>query len=554
MPNRFSPKDRDYLIRTVIGEAANQPRQGKAAVAHTIFNRRNTGRWGDSVQDVVLAKNQFEPWGTRADELYSISPESEVYQQTGQLVDKVAAGHIPDPTKGGLYFLNPEIVRQRRGGSLPNWAQNETASIGQHTFYRGPGKEGTDMAVGTRNPRRGQVYMPEVEPGTGNLAQPQGRALPTRPSPNRGGRDVDIPGRPSKTDMSMAEALMQGGQRDIQNTRGTGLGLAGALAQQLSGAYMAGQYDDERSRYDDALAKAMAGAESRDALIDTMMRSGDPKYVSAAAQARLAQEKPTQRFAATDTGMIFDETTGDVIRQGTDPSLAASREEEGKQVGKSRAERRTKIYEDAREAVANNRRLRGFEELNKKATTGGWLSEASLGAKRFLGFFGVEPQSIGLEDNASLNETLKALTTRSALDVSQQTKGAITEREMDMFIEAVPSLRNTKEGNQLIIDFLRAANNRRIALNQRAVEYVRAHGTLDEGFVGDMQAIYEANPIPDLSGYMPQDAGQSIQPGTVEDGYRFKGGDPSDRDNWERVRQSPLQAGPTPPGPAGYAR
>jgi spore germination cell wall hydrolase CwlJ-like protein len=105
----LSPQDRDYLIRTVIGEAANQPRRGKAAVAHTIMNRRNTGRWGDSVQDVVLAKNQFEPWGTRADELYNISPDSDVYQQTGQLVDQVAAGQIPDPTQGGLFFLNPDI-------------------------------------------------------------------------------------------------------------------------------------------------------------------------------------------------------------------------------------------------------------------------------------------------------------------------------------------------------------------------------------------------------------------------------------------------------------
>jgi len=374
--------------------------------------------------------------------------------------------------------------------------------------------EDTDMATGSHIPLRARVDLPELRPETRITprAVPRKTAepLPTLPPPKSGASD--IPGRPSKNDLSMAQALMQAGQRDAQNTRGTGLGLAGALAQQLSGAYMAGSYDDQQDQYNEALNEAFAGAEDRGDLMNVMMRSGDEGLRNAALKARLSQPKPSNRYDASPDGGIFDKTTGKWVQKPPDPSLAASREAEAKDVGKSRAERRSQIYNDAQEAVANNRRLDYFEKLNKRATTGGFLTETSLGAKRFLGFFGIDPEALGLDNNAGLNEAFKALTTRSALDVSQQTKGAITEREMDMFIEAVPSLRNTKEGNQLIIDFLRAANKRRIEINKRAVDYVRERGSLDEGFVGQMQEIYEANPIPDLSGYAQPDEGKPEEP------------------------------------------
>ena len=49
--------------------------------------------------------------------------------------DAVLTGEMPDPTAGATHFLNPTIVRQRRGGSLPSWARGEGQPIGKHTFY-----------------------------------------------------------------------------------------------------------------------------------------------------------------------------------------------------------------------------------------------------------------------------------------------------------------------------------------------------------------------------------------------------------------------------------
>ena len=133
----LSPEDRDLVIRTLIGEAAREPIEGQAAVVGVIRNRMNEGRYGGkTAADVVLAPKQFEPWQTRRSELLSYSPDSPVYKRAASVVDGVFGGQIPDYSGGATHFLNPDIVMQRRGGSLPAWANGETARIGGHAFFR----------------------------------------------------------------------------------------------------------------------------------------------------------------------------------------------------------------------------------------------------------------------------------------------------------------------------------------------------------------------------------------------------------------------------------
>jgi spore germination cell wall hydrolase CwlJ-like protein len=144
----LSPEDRDYLIRTTFGEASNQTPEGQAGVIHTILNRVRAGRYGGkTAKDVVLAPNQFEPWGnpTARARMQGLSPNSPGYQRLGQMVDEAFAGKLTDPTGGATHFLNPAIVRQRRGGTLPKWAQGEGKTIGDHTFYN----PDQPMTVGT---------------------------------------------------------------------------------------------------------------------------------------------------------------------------------------------------------------------------------------------------------------------------------------------------------------------------------------------------------------------------------------------------------------------
>jgi N-acetylmuramoyl-L-alanine amidase len=134
VPN-YDAEERDYLIRTIAFEASGEPEEGKSAVAHVILNRTLSGRWGDSIKDVVTRPWQFEPWMTRRREMQTLSPTDPSYQSAARIADAVLEGEMPDPTAGATHFLNPVIVRQRRGGSLPSWAHGNAHPIGRHTFY-----------------------------------------------------------------------------------------------------------------------------------------------------------------------------------------------------------------------------------------------------------------------------------------------------------------------------------------------------------------------------------------------------------------------------------
>lgn len=129
------PDGRDYLIRTLVFEASGETEIGKAAVAHVILNRKRSGRWGHKIEDVVRSPWQFEPWMTRRSEIEGLSRSDPRYVNAAEIADAVLAGHIPDPTAGATHFLNPVIVRKRRGGSLPSWADSDGQPIGRHVFY-----------------------------------------------------------------------------------------------------------------------------------------------------------------------------------------------------------------------------------------------------------------------------------------------------------------------------------------------------------------------------------------------------------------------------------
>jgi len=132
---RLTVDDRDYLIRTIAFEASGEPRKAKIAVAYVVLNRKKSGRWGDTIKAVVTQPGQFEPWTTKRTEIEGLSGDDPRYQSAAVIADTVLSGQTPDPTGGAIYFLNPTIVRERRGGALPSWAHGEGLPIGNHTFY-----------------------------------------------------------------------------------------------------------------------------------------------------------------------------------------------------------------------------------------------------------------------------------------------------------------------------------------------------------------------------------------------------------------------------------
>lgn len=139
---RLTAVDRDYLIRTIAFEASGEPPMAKIAVAYVILNRKKSGRWGDNIKAVVTQPGQFEPWETKRTEIEALSPDDPRYKSAAVIADAVLSGQTPDPTAGATHFLNPTIVRERRGGELPLWAHGEGLPIGNQTFYL-PEESGT---------------------------------------------------------------------------------------------------------------------------------------------------------------------------------------------------------------------------------------------------------------------------------------------------------------------------------------------------------------------------------------------------------------------------
>jgi len=144
-PWRLTADDRDYLIRTIAFEASGESATAKIAVAYVILNRKKSGRWGDNIKAVVTQPGQFEPWETKRTEIEGLSPDDPRYKSAAVVADAVLSGQTPDPTAGATHFLNPTIVRERRGGELPSWAHGEGLPIGNQTFYL-PKESGTSTS------------------------------------------------------------------------------------------------------------------------------------------------------------------------------------------------------------------------------------------------------------------------------------------------------------------------------------------------------------------------------------------------------------------------
>jgi len=139
---RVSP-DEDIAIRTIIGEAKGEGQRGWNAVAGVMRNRAKGGK--QTLRDVALAPNQFEPWSSRKKELESIDPNSRTYQDVARTTLPVLRGEVDDPTGGATHFYSPS-AQSALGRKPPSWDNGKGLDIGNHRFfnlgYSGQGKHG----------------------------------------------------------------------------------------------------------------------------------------------------------------------------------------------------------------------------------------------------------------------------------------------------------------------------------------------------------------------------------------------------------------------------
>ncbi len=121
------------LATTVYLEARDQSALGQRAVAEVALRRKDDGRWGASVCDVVTAPKQFAPTlvnpNMKLDSLVAWQKAMDVaFQAQEDWSRPVASRHEVVP--GASHFAALDIAR-------PSWRKYPTvATIGDHTFFR----------------------------------------------------------------------------------------------------------------------------------------------------------------------------------------------------------------------------------------------------------------------------------------------------------------------------------------------------------------------------------------------------------------------------------
>ncbi len=125
--------DQVCLATTVYLEARNQSELGQRAVAEVALRRLDSGRWGNSVCEVVTAPKQFAPTLVSPD--YQITNLAAWNRAVKVALNMQTNWDGPRAQRsfvvpGADHFVVSAIAS-------PGWARGEpVATIGDHTFYK----------------------------------------------------------------------------------------------------------------------------------------------------------------------------------------------------------------------------------------------------------------------------------------------------------------------------------------------------------------------------------------------------------------------------------
>lgn len=225
----------------------------------------------------------------------------------------------------------------------------------------------------------------------------------------------------------------------------------------------------------------------------------------------------------------------------TSVSIQGGESQFDKTVGEGQGKMFLGLAEDGPQAKAD---LGNIANLRKAIATlpGGFLGGAQAIANQY---------GIKLGENAGNLEYANAILSKLTPAQRQGMPGAASDRDVQMFRDALPKLSNTPEGNALIMDTMEALAQQRLEQARIATlvttnQMNRQDGmkqlqSLPDPFAA-LKAATGPQEAPKQGGIVPatpqpkQTAPGAPQPGTVSKGYRFKGGDPSSPDSWEKVQ------------------
>lgn len=138
------------LAATVLLEAEGEPEIGQLSVGWVVRNRMDTQR--ASARTVILGKDQlaqgdgkpYEAWSCWNDDYVGMrkarltAPDPVRWERAWRCACAAYWKLGSDPSEGATFYLNEELTREIRGGTLPAWFDptKVTVRINHHTFLR----------------------------------------------------------------------------------------------------------------------------------------------------------------------------------------------------------------------------------------------------------------------------------------------------------------------------------------------------------------------------------------------------------------------------------
>mgnify|MGYP003353057988 FL=1 len=124
----------DCLTRNIYWEAAQEPFEGKVAVAQVTLNRVESGRFADSVCGVVYQKNvvyekvvcQFSWFCEGTHKVKAVY--TPLWQESEEVAKRVLFEGFRLPSLRDAYYYHADYVN-------PGWKKPRIEKIGRHIFY-----------------------------------------------------------------------------------------------------------------------------------------------------------------------------------------------------------------------------------------------------------------------------------------------------------------------------------------------------------------------------------------------------------------------------------